>query len=194
MAAEFMLVEFLDPTVNSFLWRAREILGSRRSRSPIHLTIRGPYSSRDNDALARTTEALRYDVFRIWGGGRFSNAGDEVAYINVDSPNLRCVWWKPDYPIERYGFFPHVSLYRGRDREFADAVKDFLEREHVELFCAEHQVAWYEPTQPSLLSRREPTIGDMVDMDTSKRVDVTILDRLQELVDGYRGAAAGRLG
>jgi hypothetical protein len=187
----FILLEFLDPTVNTFLWKVREILGGKRSGAAIHLTIRGPYEgAKPSEALQAAHEILKNDVFLISGVGRFSNDQEEVVFFRVDSPNLRSVWWKPTFPIEQFGFKPHISIYRGHDAEFASTVHRFLASENIQLLCAEHRLVWYEAAQPSLLSPRMPSVGDMIDLDTSGRVDISVLDRLEGVVSDYRSRKA----
>jgi hypothetical protein len=188
MAATFLLLELLDPTVNAFLWTIREVLaGEKKVRTPIHITVRGPYEGDvPRSALASARDALQHDVLRIAGVGRFSNQEDQVVFFRVDSPNLRSVWWKPSFPIEQFGFAPHISVYRGNDAEFADRVQMFLEDEHVELFCAEHRLVWYESGQPNLLSPLIPSVGDLDDLTRSERVDFALLDRLRDTVESYR--------
>src|SRR5688500_16190366 len=112
----FVLLEITDPTVNALLWQMPDLLTCIRGRSPIHVTFRGPYETEDSRAQALELANLRSDVLRIAGVGRFSNAGEEVVYFRVDSPHLRAATWKRDFPIFRYGFEPHISVYRGRDR------------------------------------------------------------------------------
>ena len=189
MADHFVLLELLDPTVNAFLWRVREMLGRKPSRSPIHVTIRGPYEEPKTDVLESVARALRQDVFRIAGVGRFTNGDDQVVFFRVDSPHLRSVWWKRDYPIERFGFEPHITLYRGRDSKFAALIARFLKSENIELLCAEHRLVWHDPEQPNLLSIRVPSTGDLQAMVLSGemgQIDVSVFDRLQEAIDHYR--------
>lgn len=190
MASHFILLEILDPAVNAFLWRIRTILGGRKANAPIHLTLRGPYAGeRPTAALQSARAALRHDVLKIAGVGRFSNTNDEVVFFRVDSPHLRSVWYKPTFPIERYGFEPHISVYRGQDAALADAVSMFLQEERIELLCAEHQLVWHQSGQLDLLSQPTPTVGAMQDMYASNRVDPDILDRLQDLIDRRRREA-----
>lgn len=186
MARYFVLLEILDPAINAFLWKIRQILNGRRSSAAVHLTLRGPYEEPVPGVLRATQSALKYDVLRISEPGRFANPDGEVVFLRVDSPNLRSVWWKPSFPIERFGFAPHISLYRGTDSGLAAKIHDFLATERFSLLCAEHQIVWYQSGQPNLFSPRDPTVGDMEDMFTSNRIDVTLLDRLEDLVGKHR--------
>lgn len=186
MSARFLLLEIVDPAVNAFLWRIREILSGKKPKGPIHLTLRGPYEDEwPKDALERARRTLRHDVLRIAGVGRFSNANDEVVFFRVDSPHLRKVWWKPSFPISRYGFEPHISLYRGPDAELANLVAGFLSDERIELHCAEHRLVWHESKQRNMLALPEPTVGAIDDLYNSNRIDVSVLDRLIDLTDRY---------
>lgn len=190
----FLILEITDPEVNAFLWNVRRILTGRAGRAPIHLTLRGPYEGeRPKAVMEQVRDALRHDVLRIGGHGgvgRFSNPAEEVVFFRVDSPNLRSTWWKRDYPVEKFGFEPHISLYRGADATLADRVEMFFKDEAVQLFCAEYRLVWHDVGQPSLLSPPEPTIGAMVEMHESSRVDASVLDRLQELRDKHRFGVA----
>jgi hypothetical protein len=90
---------------------------------------------------------MSHDVLRIYGAGRFSNAGEEVVYLRVESSHLREVWWKPDYPITSVGFNPHISLYRGANIALADAVADLLGETAIDILCAEFQLVGSRPAQ-----------------------------------------------
>lgn len=187
MASTFLLLELTDPAVNAFLWKVRQIVSGRRSDRPVHVTLRGPYEGKPSaKALAEAKETLRLDVLRISGVGRFSNVKEEVVYFKVDSPNLRHVWWKPSYPVERYGFEPHISVYLGPDTLYADNVAKFLQKKKLTLHCAEYRLIWHRSQQRNLFTPSSPTVGEMEAMYQSNRIDVDFLDRLQEFVDMCR--------
>lgn len=190
MAAGFVLLELQDPEVASFLWTVRSILSGRNVTGPIHVTLRGPYSEAPpRDELEGYAQALRYDVLRIAGVGRFSNPSDrkqpEVVFFKVDSPNLRSVWWKKSFPIKKHGFAPHISVYRGNDSDLADLAHATLDAERIDLACAEHSILWYQAGQRDLFARNVPTLGEVVNLEHSTRVDIGTLERLREVVDSY---------
>lgn len=130
MPSSFLLLEITDPEVNALLWRMRDLVAGRRSRSAVHLTVRGPYAGTpDNEVLERARKQMAGDVLRIYGAGRFSNPDGEVVFVHVDSPHLPEVWWKPSFPE----FNPHISIYRGSDRNLADVVERFLHEAKLEV-------------------------------------------------------------
>src|SRR5687768_9348826 len=134
----FVLLEIADPTVNAFLWSVRRILGRpRRKEPPVHITIRGPYETGDakQAVLDQSRRILEGDVLQIAGVGTFSNPGEHVVYFKVNSAHLRDVWWKPSFPIEKYGFEPHISIYRGPDGNLADVVTRFMAAQNIVLNC-----------------------------------------------------------
>jgi len=192
MTSTFLLLEIVDPEVNAFLWRMRSIIAGRRAQGFIHVTLRGPYEHDvPIDSIDEWRRALVHDVLKIGGGvGRFSNRTEEVVFLKVDSPNLRSVWWKPSYPIERFGFEPHISLYRGGEREYADFIARFLRRRRVELLCAEHRLVWHRPGQADLFRAPSPSVAAMEQLLESTRMDTSILDRLEIAVGRYRRAMA----
>ena len=187
MPRSFLLLELLDPQVTAFLWAIRRTLSGTTDKGPIHVTLRGPYEGEPpKQVMERAEAALRPDVLKIAGVGRFRNHDEEVVFLAVHSSGLRSVWWKPSYPIERFGFTPHISLYRGPDSNLADAIADFLSLEKIELNCAEYRLVWHQSGQPNLFSHSVPTIGALRDLTESTRIDATMLDRLEAFVDKYR--------
>jgi len=177
----------MDPEINSLLWDITEILSGRRPKLPVHLTIRGPYDGPVPKAiLERCRTILKYDVMRIAGVGRFSNPQEEVVFLRVDSPHLRDVWWKPDYRVSQHGFEPHVSLYRGHDRKFADVAAEFLRREKIDLLCAEYQLVSRRPRQLDLFYGVAPRSTRLTRLTNTGRVVPRILGRLRELVAEYQ--------
>jgi hypothetical protein len=103
------------------------------------------------------------------------------------------VWWKPDYPIERFGFEPHISVYRGGDAAFADAIAEFLERQRITLNCAEYRLVWHDTRQPNLFAPSDVAVGDMILLMEATRVDPEVLDRLSTFVDDYRSRRVRRV-
>lgn len=114
----FAFLEITDPDLNLlFAGISQAIYGRRPDRAP-HLTSRGPYRGPVPRAtLERAQKAMTGEVLVIGGGGRFSNPNEHVVFVSVESRALRRIWWKPDYSIRQYGFNPHISLYRGPDRD-----------------------------------------------------------------------------
>lgn len=183
MSSTFLLLEITDPEVNALLWRMRDLVSGRRSRSAVHLTVRGPYTGApESDVMERARKQMAGDVLRIYGAGRFSNPDSEVVFVHVDSPHLREVWWKPTFPE----FNPHISIYRGPDRKLADVVEHFLNEAKLEVMCAEYRLVWYRSGQRSFFDSNEPTVSAMQLFEENGRLDSEMLDRLSDTLDAYR--------
>jgi 2'-5' RNA ligase len=137
----FVLLELLDPGVNAFLNEIWIGLHQFSSRRLAHITIRGPYTGAvPTTVIEEYSNLLKYDGITIGGVGYFPNANEQVVFLRVSSPNLRQAWWKPDYPIEKYGFAPHISLYRGHDGDLAQKFYEFMCNENVHMVCSEHRL------------------------------------------------------
>lgn len=134
----FLFLEIRDRDFNAFYYDVVRAISGRPPLKPAHLTVRGPYRSPlSASEVAKWSGAMKHAVLEIRGLGRFSNPGEEVVFLSVDSPHLRDIWWKPDYPIEEYGFNPHLSLYRGPDRRLADRLVGFSLLHELRFLCAE---------------------------------------------------------
>jgi hypothetical protein len=182
MASTFLLLEITDPEVNALLWQMRRIVAGvsgKQSRTAVHLTVRGPYTSEpDPDVLTRAKAQMAGDVLRIYGAGRFSNPDGEVVFLHVHSPHLHDVWWKPSFSE----FNPHISIYKGTDKALADVVELFLAEAGLDLLCAEYRLVWHRSGQRNLFDSNEPTVGAMQTFFENGRLDPALLDRLSEAI------------
>lgn len=148
----FVFLEITDRNLNFLFAAIAHSVYGKSSAQPTHLTIRGPYAGKvPKGVVQHCREVMALDVLRIADVGRFSNDGEEVVFLRVDSPNLRNVWWKPDYPISRFGFNPHLSIYRGKDGALATALERFFLHERVELLCAEFRIVSAVTKQQEML-------------------------------------------
>ncbi|NOY83992.1 MAG: hypothetical protein GXO96_04055 [Nitrospirae bacterium] len=184
MPGYFIFLEILDPEINAFFSMVSEIMvGEKPKRAP-HLTVRGPYEGKlPESILEECKEAMKYDVLKIGPVGRFSNKDEEIVYFMVDSPHLRKIWWKPSYPMKKHGFNPHLSIYRGINRRFADSLVSLLEKEEIILLCAEHRLVSHLVKQIELFPENIPVARHFKRLVDSSRVSPKFLSRLKRIVN-----------
>ncbi len=186
MAKNFLFLEILDPEINTLLNKITEIVSGESPTKPVHLTVRGPYQGNvPQKTLAYCRDKIKYDILRIKNIGRFSNPDEEVVYFHVDSPNLRNIWYKPDYKMGEFGFNPHLSVYRGKDKNLADVVANFLECENIELLCNLFRLVPQVPKQLILLPQDMKTSDHFQRLIELGHIEETFLPRLKDLVIQY---------
>lgn len=189
--SSFVFLELLDRDLNLFFHEISEVVTGKALKHPVHLTVRGPYSSGVPKRILETCRRrMEHDVLRICGVGRFRNPGEEVVFLRVESPNLRRVWYKPDYPIERFGFNPHISVYRGADSSLAESIYRFFQHENLELFCAEYQFVTRVTRQLRMF--RTPVAHFPFHLILNGRVSANFVDRLRVVVARHRRRGAPR--
>lgn len=184
MSASFVFLELLSPEINAFLTELRRVVtGVVRGNRPFHITLRGPYEAEvPPQVLAECRNALSHEVFRIHGVGRFSNKSEEVVYLRIDGPNLRQIWWKPDFPMTIYGFEPHISVYRGNNPVLAKQLEEFLSAEKLDFLCAEHRVTIYRAGQFSFMASAPHSRNTFDALIESGRIRPDVFTRLSEAI------------
>ncbi|MBI5075749.1 MAG: hypothetical protein HZB62_11380 [Nitrospirae bacterium] len=148
----FVFLELLDIDVNAILNGLRNAFNEKKSSSNIHITVRGPYSHKIKPGDLDRYELLlqQYAPLFIGNVGIFNNHGEYIVYVKVVSEGLRKLWWKPDYPISQYGFNPHITIYKGQNKEFARRVFDFLKIEDLTLLCRKFHLTTYTSNKTPL--------------------------------------------
>lgn len=82
---------------------------------PAHITVAGPFNRRPR---SRAHPEFDRTVF-VLGVWNFFSIGFGTVYLKVGMPGIEKYWSKPDFvgnPVT------HVSIYNGRDFEFANAI------------------------------------------------------------------------
>jgi hypothetical protein len=86
-----------------------------------HLTVRGPYQKRIN--ISELSKKIVGDTVSIDRVGNFFDSGQNTVFFHCHATDLERVWNKPHYP-----FNPHISLYDGNSREFAERLYELVSR------------------------------------------------------------------
>jgi len=184
MAKIFVFLEFNDPEIKSFLSELRHIISNGGNASDqVHITLRGPFKKARPKHMLESFEAcLNDEPILISGVGRFYANEKCVVYLKVSSPYLKKVWYKPDYPIRKYGFNPHITLYEGF-RESGDKVYEFLLKEDISLLSFDYSVTQYFSKNMSLFSRsiQRYSEKDFRKLIVHSRIKSGILDRAKNL-------------
>ncbi|WP_405226858.1 2'-5' RNA ligase family protein [Lentisalinibacter sediminis] len=183
----FLFLEFLDPEINALLWGLRREFGEGQASSDIHITVRGPYdrniSREEIRSLQRTLDA---HPILIHGAGIFHNPGSSVVFLRVKSDSLKDIWWKPDFPIEKFGFNPHITIYKGSDPQLAQKIYDFLREESLALVCHEFRLSPYVSKQSDLFPLESlPRDRQFLSLSNRRLVRPDILQRAAKLMAAH---------
>lgn len=152
MPSYFVFMEMHDPPAVALLQNLRAIFKGRESNSPIHITVRGPYKNPpQKEKLEGLWSMVEGEGLLLNGVGVFEFEDKHVVFIRSHSKAIRKIWWKRDFPIIKFGFNPHITLYEGSPAN-AKKVLQFLRAENVELYCRQLSLSVYESWKNDLFS------------------------------------------
>ena len=96
----FVFVEFREPRINAFLSGLRSAFDNQVNRSPIHVTIRGPYAKAPSASeLQEFSDTLRGHGVRISGAGNFSTPTGFAVFARAECSAFKELWHKPDFKV-----------------------------------------------------------------------------------------------
>lgn len=168
--------EKLDSCLNAI-----RLLCDPEQRNPAHLTIRGPYSKRAKSRdLEKWNKELQSNLVFVKGGGTFFNESQNTVFLLCEASSINQVWYKPDY---RDGI-PHITLYDGKSREFAEKLSKVLEKYEPQINFKVTKLEPLRTRQGSITSKifNEPEfVKDVLeeDIDFSAIQNLTVEKRLQ---------------
>ena len=185
MSKVFVFLEFEDPEIYSLLCEMRRILNrGGNPSSHVHITVRGPFKElRSEKGLASFQEKLGAEPILLSGVGKFSTKGKDTVFLKASSTHLIKIWHKPDYPINEYGFNPHISLFEGSPND-AEKIHNFIEKEDLSLVSHDYKIVQYSSKNMELFKPEEKIFSekDFMRLVINGRVKSGILDRAKELV------------
>lgn len=111
--------------INKIFYDLKNIFGPDSIPKKPHITIRGPQKSFSKKISEEVSDLLKSPEFEITvcGTDKFIVEGNYYVFLKVvDTPDLKSVWRKPDYPIKRFGYKPHITIYWG-DKNTAEKIE-----------------------------------------------------------------------
>ena len=180
----FIFLEILDPEIHALLNGLKKEFGGKPAVTNIHITVRGPYnSSIPPESIEKFEQTLREVPLLIHSAGMFEHTKEYLVYLKIESQNLMKIWWKPDFPVEEYGFNPHIPLYKGNDKRLANCIYDFLKEENIELLCRDFKLTSYVSKQRDFFpDDSRPKEKHFLQLANRKLVRTDILQRAYNVV------------
>ncbi len=130
--------KFLKNCLNSL-----KILANMQQRTEAHITIRGPYKRRlaKNyiEEYSNIISNVKLNIFKV--DNFFQYNQNTVFYRCDDNELLRKVWKKFSYN----NFNPHITIYDGRDSEWAKKIYDVLRQDFQPFECMIDELTYLEP-------------------------------------------------
>jgi hypothetical protein len=147
-------------------------------RHAAHITVRGPYP--DYQDPRAWSAAVKGQNIHVAGVGTFFEGTQNIVHLCVDSPAVRAVWDKTDYANQ---YNPHLTIYAGDSRRFAESLRDVLTRENPQFTFAaagiepivlgngpRPLIAWYDPAEMKGFMSEPPVLDDLLAADENSRL------------------------
>lgn len=122
----FYAVFVREPRTRALLSMLRYVCDPRQKYSA-HITLRGPYTRQlPRHELKELSDKVEGSVVDVWEAGAFIGPKQNTVFLHCDGPRLRTLWFKPKLP-----YIPHITLYDGPSREFAERLISMLREYHT---------------------------------------------------------------
>jgi hypothetical protein len=127
MARWFYVVYVSEPIVAGCL-NAIRLLAEGKVKHPAHITLMGPYDGPRSDEATLSQKIVGQSV-RIYSNGTFFSEAQNTVFLKATCPVFDVLWDKPTIS----DFTPHLTLYDGGDRWYANEISQILYGSRIDL-------------------------------------------------------------
>jgi 2'-5' RNA ligase len=115
----FYVIYIKDEILGRYL-NAIRYIGNPKEKNDAHITVRGPYN-RPLTNIKRYNDIISNEEIIIKSVGTFFGEKQNTVFLTCEATKLKEVWHKSDYEYN-----PHIALYDGNSRQFAESLVAIL--------------------------------------------------------------------
>ncbi len=164
----FYVIYIKDEIIRTLIDGIR-FLADPKQKYQAHLTVRGPYKRTPKKYERHWNTSIRDHDIHINGLGTFFNDTQNTVYLSCEGgDSLKSIWNKRDY--KEYN--PHITLYNGNDRKYAEQLKDVLNGLEFDFNVDVDELEILKPVtiKNQLNLFNEPYVSAYLDRDLLKRL------------------------
>lgn len=142
---KIVLLNILDNELRSFLDEFYKVNNIKKESFLLpHITLRGPFFYKNNISEKIRLKLNDYvnkiknnkEQLIIDGVDLFKNENQYIVFLKIDNvKSLRHLARKKDYPISKFGFNPHITLFTTKDKNFAYKIINELNNRNINFKC-----------------------------------------------------------
>lgn len=180
---QILTISIKEEEIYYLLMNLKEILNNNDRPSEVHITLKGPQEKFDDHKSREKFLNSNYPIY-IDGVGVFHNNRISIVYLKAKCEGIKGhMWNKPDYNDE---YNPHITIFKGKDKEKSEAIMNFLKSENISLTCNAYDISTILLKQLNLFYREYPrNENGFKNLVESGIIKKGILQRAKELVDLY---------
>jgi len=124
---KYFFVIYLGDEKLQSLVDAMRIVADPKQRNISHITVKGPYNTAQKELLNRDNLIIRGEHINVLGAGNFFDDNQNTVFLKcMDEEKLYTIWKSKEVRTYR-NYHPHITIYDGKDSEFAHELCDKLE-------------------------------------------------------------------
>ena len=144
------VVKILDREISSIL-NFIKLLCAPNSKTEVHLSIRGPYKSKlKPNKIAEYNELVKNSRVTITEVGNFFQENQNTVFLKCESETIEKIWKKTTYKKTIYGYNPHLTLYDGKDKDFAYMLYETLHQRSIDISFLASELIFYDTSKNNL--------------------------------------------
>lgn len=119
--SNYFFVIYLPDKVKHIL-DAMRLVSDPKQRNPAHITVKGPYKTRQKKRLIKDNRILKGKELRINNAGNFFNENQNTVFFQCQENKHLFNVWKTLGNKTYDHFIPHITIYDGNDRIIASKI------------------------------------------------------------------------
>jgi len=119
----YVVIRVDDKIIDKILYAIRILVKNQIGDviTPAHITVKGPYKiAMAKEDLRIENKKIKLTPIKIKGIDTFEINENLIIHFKCNAPQLLSVWDKPSFPISKFGYNPHITLYNNIKGDFSN--------------------------------------------------------------------------
>jgi 2'-5' RNA ligase len=121
----FFVIYFYDEILRATL-NALRLIADSRQRNLSHITVKGPYTTNQKKRLLMDSDEVKGTDLKVIGTGNFFEGTQNTVFLKCEDNEDLYNIWKSKEEKSFKEFHPHITIYDGNDRVYAQRIYDSL--------------------------------------------------------------------
>jgi 2'-5' RNA ligase len=157
------------------------IIAEPKQRNFSHITVKGPYRTRQKKQLSKDNELIHGEEMKIIGAGKFFINNQNTVFLKCEEKKELYEIWKTKEEKTYKEFHPHITIYDGDNRQFAKELYNTISSYKINFSFKIEKLELYSSADKTNLFDLKSQVYKTISNIFGNTVNESIIDNLTDI-------------